>query len=166
MSSSGYRPAQDRTKFERARRPQAQAADDRDHPLKSARTHLPFPLPSTASLSPAPPTPTPFERPSSLQTLSYSPSGTLEFTDAARKYFVQPPQGADLRYGYARWVRADARWGARLDGLLRGMGRVGERMDGGAEGAGRRWVGRSRSSRGEGFSQSGWNVQGMDMLPE
>lgn len=42
------------------------------------------------------------------------------FTNASLRYLSSPPPGADLNYGYDRWLpRAETR--ARLDGLLRAL---------------------------------------------
>lgn len=61
--------------------------------------------------------PPPFQQPLPLLTFSYTPSRTLEFTNSALRYFVDPPRGADLGYGYERWVKRPEERG-RIDGLL------------------------------------------------
>jgi RAT1-interacting protein len=62
----------------------------------------------------------PFQRPLPLITFSYDKSRQLEFSDAAMRYYVDPPPSADLGYGYERWVRRPEERG-RLDGLLRAI---------------------------------------------
>ncbi|OBZ71966.1 hypothetical protein A0H81_08118 [Grifola frondosa] len=81
--------------------------------------------------------PAPFQQPSTLLTFSYTPSRTLEFTNSALRYYVDPPRGAELRYGYERWVKRPEEKG-RLDGLLRAVERVRQKMDDGANGA--KWL--------------------------
>ncbi|GLB40272.1 putative RAI1-domain-containing protein [Lyophyllum shimeji] len=60
---------------------------------------------------------TAFQQPTLVLSFSCSPSRTLEFTDSAMRYFVEPPLGAQLSYGYERWVRKPDEK-ARIDGLL------------------------------------------------
>ncbi|KAF8972217.1 RAI1-domain-containing protein [Flammula alnicola] len=65
----------------------------------------------------------PFQQPSQLTSFSYTPEHVQEFTDAALRYFVDPPLGASLGYGYERWVRkADDR--GRIDSLLKAISNV------------------------------------------
>ncbi|KIJ62856.1 hypothetical protein HYDPIDRAFT_93731 [Hydnomerulius pinastri MD-312] len=72
---------------------------------------------SYPNLSHTPIKPPPFQRPSQLLTFSYTPDHVLEFNDDALRYFADPPGGADLGYGYDRWIkRPDER--GRLDALL------------------------------------------------
>lgn len=73
--------------------------------------------------SPSPFKPPPFQQPLPLLTFSYTPSRTLEFTNSAMRYFVDPPRGADLGYGYDRWVRRPEERG-RVDGLLKAWERI------------------------------------------
>ncbi len=54
---------------------------------------------------------------------SYTPSRTLEFNDLALRYFVDPPIGAQLSYGYDDWIRRPEEKG-RIDGLLKALSRV------------------------------------------
>jgi len=61
--------------------------------------------------------PVPFQQPTPLTTFSYDPKRELRFDDSALRYYVDPPIGADLRYGYERWVKRPEEKG-RLDGLL------------------------------------------------
>ena len=67
---------------------------------------------------PAPPVP--FQQPSTLLTFSYTPARVLEFDDSALRYYIDPPRGADLRYGYERWIKRPEEKG-RLDGLLKAV---------------------------------------------
>lgn len=83
---------------------------------------LAFPPPTTLATTHPPA----FQQPLPLLTFSYTPAHVLEFSDAAMRYFVDPPRGADLNYGYERWVRRPDERG-RLDSLLRAYARVRER---------------------------------------
>ena len=74
------------------------------------------------SLSHAPPKPPPFQQPTQLLTFSYTPDHVLEFNDSALRYYVDPPGGADLGYGYDRWIRRPDERG-RLDALLQALSR-------------------------------------------
>ncbi|KAI0052272.1 RAI1-domain-containing protein [Auriscalpium vulgare] len=65
----------------------------------------------------------PFQQPAPLLTFSYDDSHTLEFTNAAMRYYVEPPPRAELSYGYERWVRRPDERG-RLDSLLRAYTKV------------------------------------------
>ncbi|KAJ8522655.1 hypothetical protein ONZ45_g789 [Pleurotus djamor] len=60
----------------------------------------------------------PFQQPTQLTSFSYSEEHILEFTNSALRYFVDPPIGAKLGYGYDRWIRRPEERG-RLDGLLK-----------------------------------------------
>lgn len=62
--------------------------------------------------------PVPFQQPTSLTTFSYNSKRELRFDDSAMRYYVDPPHGADLHYGYERWVKRPEEKG-RLDGLLK-----------------------------------------------
>ena len=62
--------------------------------------------------------PVPFQQPTTLTTFSYNSKRELLFDDSAMRYYVDPPQAADLRYGYERWVKRPEEKG-RLDGLLK-----------------------------------------------
>ncbi|RDB26378.1 Decapping nuclease RAI1 [Hypsizygus marmoreus] len=66
---------------------------------------------------------TPFQQPTQLISFSYNPSRELEFTDSALRYFVDPPLGAKLGYGYERWVRRPEQRG-RLDGLVQAFSKA------------------------------------------
>ena len=66
---------------------------------------------------------TPFQQPSQLISFSYTPGHVQEFTNSALRYFVDPPLGAHLAYGYERWIkRPDER--GRLDALLKAISKV------------------------------------------
>ncbi|PBK75857.1 RAI1-domain-containing protein [Armillaria solidipes] len=67
--------------------------------------------------------PTPFQKPMPIISFSYTPSRTLEFNDLALRYFVDPPIGAQLSYGYDKWIRRPEEKG-RIDGLLKALSRV------------------------------------------
>lgn len=58
--------------------------------------------------------------PTQLLAFSYTPAREQVFTNEALKYFVEPPRGADLNYGYERWIKRPEEKG-RLDGLLRAL---------------------------------------------
>lgn len=84
--------------------------------------------------------PVPFQQPTGLLTFSYTPQRVLEFTDSALRYYIDPPPGADLRYGYDRWIkRPEER--TRLDGLLHAVERVMQKADASAgPGSGEKWL--------------------------
>lgn len=66
---------------------------------------------------------TPFQQPSQLISFSYTPEHEQEFTNSALRYFVDPPLGANLSYGYDRWTkRPDER--GRVDALLKAISKV------------------------------------------
>lgn len=67
--------------------------------------------------------PVPFQQPTPLTTFSYDSKRELRFDDSALRYYVDPPHGADLRYGYERWVKRPEEKG-RLDGLLKAWAKV------------------------------------------
>jgi len=83
-----------------------------------------LPIPPTDNPSSRSP---PFQQPYQLMTFSYasvtSPedpskrSRALEWNNSSMKYYVPPPQGANLAYGYERWIKRPEERG-RLDGLL------------------------------------------------
>jgi RAT1-interacting protein len=96
-------------------------------PTKIPRLHSPSPSKfqsyQLSYITPSSvPTP-PFQQPLPLLTFSYTPTRTLEFTDSALRYFVEPSRGADLNYGVERWIRRPEERG-RIDGLLKAWGRV------------------------------------------
>lgn len=101
---------------------------DGHRPPKKQRISTPSSEPSLSTLSyPSISTPilkqTPFQQPSQLISFSYTPEHVLEFTDSALRYFVDPPVGAKLDYGYERWVRKPDERG-RLDGLLKAISQI------------------------------------------
>ncbi|KNZ73904.1 Protein RAI1 [Termitomyces sp. J132] len=68
---------------------------------------------------------TPFQQPTQLISFSYDSSHTLGFNDSALRYYVDPPLGAKLNYGYERWIRKpDGK--ARIDGLLKAFSKARE----------------------------------------
>ncbi len=79
-----------------------------------SRSQEPF-LAYTRSLPRKPPA---FQLPANLITFSYTPARELEFNDAAKRYYVPPPPGAQLSYGYERWIRRPEEK-PRIDSLLR-----------------------------------------------
>lgn len=70
----------------------------------------------------------PFQQPSQLLSFSYNSARELEFIDASLRYYVHPPQNADLRYGYERWVKRPEEKG-RLDGLLKAVSKFRSRLN-------------------------------------
>ncbi|KAF9473916.1 RAI1-domain-containing protein [Pholiota conissans] len=62
----------------------------------------------------------PFQQPSQLITFSYTTEHVQEFTDSALRYYSEAPLGANLKYGYERWLRRDDERG-RIDALLRAV---------------------------------------------
>lgn len=106
----------------------------------SANDHLPVLL-SYPSTDPQQSTrAVPFQQPTGLITFSYTPQRVLEFGNAALRYYVDPPPGADLRYGYERWIkRPEER--TRLDGLLKAIERVMQKADASmGPGSGKKWL--------------------------
>ena len=73
--------------------------------------------------------PVPFQRPLPLISFSYTKDRKLEFNDASMRYYVKPPQDADLSHGYERWIRRPEERG-RLDGLLRAISEIRRRGTG------------------------------------
>jgi RAT1-interacting protein len=65
----------------------------------------------------------PFQQPSQLISFSYNPEHVQEFTDSALRYFVDPPIGSHLGYGYERWnYKSDDR--GRIDALLKAVSKI------------------------------------------
>lgn len=98
-------------------------SEDSLHPRTKPRLETPsyaLSYPNTSLLSQKPP---PFQQPTSLISFSYNPSRTLEFTDSSLRYFVQPPIGAQLGYGYDRWIRRPEER-SRIDGLLSAYSKI------------------------------------------
>lgn len=65
----------------------------------------------------------PFQKPTQIMSFSYPPSHIQEFTNSSLRYYVDPPLGANLGYGYDRWIRRPDEKG-RLDSLLRAYTRA------------------------------------------
>ncbi|KIM39898.1 hypothetical protein M413DRAFT_446817 [Hebeloma cylindrosporum] len=65
----------------------------------------------------------PFQQPSQLTSFSYTPEHVQEFTDSALRYFVDPPLGSNLSFGYDRWIRKPDDRG-RIDALLKAISKV------------------------------------------
>ncbi|THH17911.1 hypothetical protein EW146_g3005 [Bondarzewia mesenterica] len=84
-------------------------------PLANRLSYPPISQPSARQV--------PFQQPLPLLTFSYTPAHELEFTDAAMRYYVDPPRGADLENGYNRWVQRVEDKG-RIDSLLRAYSKV------------------------------------------
>jgi RAT1-interacting protein len=60
---------------------------------------------------------TPFQLPTQITSFSHDEEHVQRFDNSALRYYVEPPRGARLDYGYDRWIRKpDVR--GRLDGLL------------------------------------------------
>lgn len=93
---------------------------DGDKRAEQPRTDIPSATLTYPSLSQTSPRAVPFQRPLPLISFSYNKGRELEFSDAAMRYYVDPPPGADLGFGYDRWVRRPEEKG-RLDGLLRAI---------------------------------------------
>ncbi len=107
-----------------SKRPRSASADENEEsPSKSRRAdkteRLTYPYPSSVQKR-APP---PFQKPMAIISFSYDPSRTLKFDDSSLRYFVDPPIGAQLSYGYDRWIRRPEEKG-RIDGLLKAFSRA------------------------------------------
>ncbi|OCH88558.1 RAI1-domain-containing protein [Obba rivulosa] len=100
--------------------------------LQPSDHHLVYP--STTSTT----KPVSFQQPTPLLTFSYDQSRTLSFTDSALRYYVDPPHGAELRYGYERWIKRPEEKG-RIDGLLKAISRVKQKMED-SGGGGSEWL--------------------------
>lgn len=92
-----------------SRSPTRRRIKNEDHHRSSRR--LVYPVGTKSSQPPA------LQYPYQLTTFSYSPSRKLEFSNAAMRYYVEPPLGADLSYEYDSWIKRPEERG-RLDGLL------------------------------------------------
>lgn len=109
-----------------SKRPHSKSPDNKEEGPSSKwpRVELPlasldFPIITTSFNKPPPP----FQKPMPIVSFSYDSSRTLLFDDSALRYFVDPPIGAQLSYGYDRWVRRPEEKG-RLDGLLKAFSRA------------------------------------------
>ncbi|KAG5636955.1 hypothetical protein H0H81_006303 [Sphagnurus paluster] len=101
------------------RRPRLDYDDSAITPSSSTRAQtLTFP-----NISKPASKPTPFQQPTQILSFSYTPSRTLEFSDSALRYFVEPPLGANLGYGYEQWIRKPDERG-RIDGLLQAFSKA------------------------------------------
>jgi RAT1-interacting protein len=101
---------------------------------KSSSTHTNTPdskFLAYPDLSNPKPVSVPFQQPSQLISFSYDASHVQEFSDSALRYFVQPRNGADLSYGYERWVKKPDGKG-RVDALLKAISRY--KKDGASKG--------------------------------
>ena len=87
--------------------------------------NLPYPL--TDGSTARNPKPVAFQQPLPLVTFSYNSSRVLEFNDSSLRYYVDPPAGADLGYGYDRWIRRPEEKG-RIDGLLKAWLKAKEKL--------------------------------------
>jgi len=92
----------------------------------SLPTFLAYPKISTFK-----PKPVPFQKPSVLTTFSYTSEHVQEFTDSALRYFVDPPLGSNLSFGYDRWVRKSDDRG-RIDALLKAISKIKAEANGGS----------------------------------
>ena len=102
--------------------------EDKRAAFKQPRTDTPSVTLVYPSITQSSPRAVPFQRPQPLISFSYNKDRKLEFSDAAMRYYVDPPPGADLGYGYDRWVRRPEEKG-RLDGLLRAISEMRRRGD-------------------------------------
>ena len=87
-----------------------------DHPAQPA--HLPFP-----DTSRAPSAQIQLQQPVQLTSFSYNPARELEFNDSALRYYVDPPPGARLDFGFNRWT-TKVEEKPRIDNLLKAYARV------------------------------------------
>lgn len=92
----------------------AREVEEAGKPFPKLELAYPSKSPSSGRNGP----PVPFQQPTALTTFSYNSKRELLFDDSALRYYVDPPHGADLRYGYERWVKRPEEKG-RLDGLLK-----------------------------------------------
>ncbi|KAK2460304.1 hypothetical protein APHAL10511_007693 [Amanita phalloides] len=68
------------------------------------------------------------QQPIQLTSFSYSAEREFEFSDSALRYYVDPPPGAKLNYGFERWIRKPEEK-PRIDSLLRAYARVQKEYD-------------------------------------
>lgn len=94
--------------------PEREVEASRGKPLPKLELAYPSKTPPSGNSGPS----APFQQPTPLTTFSYDSKRELRFDDSALRYYVDPPHGADLRYGYERWVKRPEEKG-RLDGLLK-----------------------------------------------
>ena len=65
----------------------------------------------------------PFQQPRQLISFSYDPEHVQEFNDSSLRYFVDPPIGSNLGYGYERWNHESDDRG-RIDALLKAVSKI------------------------------------------
>lgn len=70
------------------------------------------------SLSTPPKSNPPFQQPQQLTSFSYTPERVQVFDDSALRYFISPPENANLNHRYDHWIKRPEERG-RLDGLLK-----------------------------------------------
>lgn len=61
---------------------------------------------------------TAFQKPTQIVSYSHDATHAQLFDNSAMRYYVNPPMGARLDYGYDRWIRKPDERG-RLDGLVK-----------------------------------------------
>lgn len=66
---------------------------------------------------------TAFQMPTQIMSYSHDEQHAQKFDNSALRYYVDPPLGAHLDYGYDRWIRKPDERG-RLDGLLSAISRL------------------------------------------
>jgi len=65
------------------------------------------------------------QQPLQLTTFSYTAQRELIFDNSAMKYYIEPPRGAKLDYGYERWIqRGEKEEKGRIDSLLLALERI------------------------------------------
>ncbi|KZW02878.1 RAI1-domain-containing protein [Exidia glandulosa HHB12029] len=99
------------------RKASEEPSDEKNHQTQRRRISAPTRLPLPQRDAPARPSP-PFQLPFQLLSFSYTPERELVFDDSALRYYIDPPQRADLTYRYDDWTKREEERG-RLDGLLR-----------------------------------------------
>lgn len=80
--------------------------------------HLPFP-----DTSRVPSTQIQLQQPVQLTSFSYNAAHELQFDDSALRYYVDPPPGARLDFGFHRWTKRPEEK-PRIDALLKAYSRV------------------------------------------
>ncbi|KAF9446833.1 RAI1-domain-containing protein [Macrolepiota fuliginosa MF-IS2] len=97
--------------------------DDNEVEREQEQEQRQLSYPDTTTPLPRSVVPPPFQQPTQLMTFSYSEERELVFDDSALRYYVEPPRGAKLDYGYGQWVKQVEERG-RIDSLLRALSRV------------------------------------------
>lgn len=108
---------------ERNKQPKLEPSTSGKEFARDARQEENLPYPDITQPLPRNVTPTPFQQPTQLTTFSYTPDRELVFDNSAMKYYVEPPRGVKLNYGYDRWVKQVEGRG-RIDNLLKALLRV------------------------------------------